>query len=307
MQIISSYKQASGAPCVLCIGNFDGVHLGHRKLIEFTKLKAQELGIESALMTFWPHPAQVFNKNKVFEFILTQKQKERSIEKLGIDLYLRQAFDTDFASLSSARFIAEVLVGSLNAQVVVVGENFKFGKGAKGDVIVLSKALQERGVSCFPQSLVREEGDIISSSRIRSLLEEGSLDKANKCLGGSYQISGKVVHGNKRGRALGFPTANIETHQNMLPPGVYATRFNLDECSYDSVTNIGNRPTFDDSSSEFLVESHLLLLKDQHFFYGKEVQIDFIKRLRDEIAFETKEALIEQIKRDVDLANQILA
>jgi riboflavin kinase / FMN adenylyltransferase len=273
----------------VAVGTFDGVHLGHREVIA---------GSDSVL-TFDPHPVSVVAPQHTPKLITTLDRKAELIASLGVRELIVIPFDADFAMRSAAEFIDEVLVGAVGARAVAVGENFRFGHKAQGDPRLL--ASDERFATVV-HPLLEIDGEIVSSSHIRGLLLAGEVAEANRLLGAPFQLSGEVTRGDARGRKLGFPTANIIPEEALACPGhgVYA-------CLADgrpAAVSIGVRPTFTTGRGE-LIEAYLLDFDGN--LYGHRLQLEFLERLRGERRFESPEALIEQMHRDVERTREIVA
>jgi riboflavin kinase/FMN adenylyltransferase len=273
----------------VAVGTFDGVHLGHREVIA---------GSDSVL-TFDPHPVSVVAPQHTPKLITTLDRKAELIASLGVRELIVIPFDADFAMRSAAEFIDGVLVGAVGARAVAVGENFRFGHKAQGDPRLL--ASDERFATVV-HPLLEIDGEIVSSSHIRGLLLAGEVAEANRLLGAPFQLSGEVTRGDARGRELGFPTANIIPEEALACPGhgVYA-------CLADgrpAAVSIGVRPTFRTGRGE-LIEAYLLDFDGD--LYGHRLQLEFLERLRGERRFESPEALIEQMHRDVERTRQIAA
>jgi riboflavin kinase/FMN adenylyltransferase len=289
----------------VAVGSFDGVHLGHREVIR---------GSDSVL-TFDPHPSAVVAPQHTPKLLTALDVKAELVEALGVKELIVIGFDADFAKRSAQEFMDDVLVGSLGATYVSVGENFRFGNRAKGDPQMLA---EDERFSTRVTPLLEVEGEIVSSSHIRGLVLAGEVEQAARFLGAPFQMRGEVVHGDERGRELGFPTANLIPDDALVCPGhgVYA-------CLADTLTgtpsgahpkghrqagglptavNIGVRPTFDTGRGE-LVEAHILDFDGD--LYGRQLRLDFLSRLRGERRFQSAEELIQQMRRDVEQAQEI--
>lgn len=271
----------------VAVGTFDGVHLGHRKVIE---------GANSVL-TFDPHPVSVVTPQHTPKLLTPLGRKAELIEALGVEELIVIPFDADFAQRSAREFIDDVLVGSLGATRVAIGENFRFGHKAQGDPRLL--AADERFATVV-HPLFEVDGEIVSSSHIRGLVLAGEVAQATDLLGAPFQLRGEVVHGDQRGRELGFPTANLVPDEALVCPGhgVYA-------CLADgapAAVSVGVRPTFQTGRGE-LIEAYVLDFDGD--LYGRELRLDFLARLRGERRFETAEALIEQMHSDVERTREI--
>ncbi len=286
---------------VATIGSFDGVHLGHQALFERVKERAREMGLTSCVVTFEPHPAKVLGKG--IKLITPYDKKRILIEKCGIDRIEVIPFTQEFSKISPEEFVEKYLVEKFRVAHVIVGFNYTFGKGGKGDVQLLEKLGDKYGfgVEIFPPFKV--DGEVVSSTRIRRLIEEGRLDEARKLLGRDFFIHGRVVEGKGLGRKLGFPTANVETLQELLPPrGVYPCYVEVDGERFKGIANIGTCPTF--CGEKLSVEVHIFDFDRD--IYGKEVAIIPKKRIREEKKFSSVHELINQIKSDVEVAKSLL-
>jgi riboflavin kinase / FMN adenylyltransferase len=282
---LGDVEQRSGGRSV-AVGTFDGVHLGHREVIQ---------GSDSVL-TFEPHPVSVVAPQHTPKLLTPLERKAELIETLGVGELIVIPFDAQFASKTADEFVGDVLVGALGAKRVAIGENFRFGHKAQGDPRLL--AADERFATVV-HPLLEVDGEIVSSSHIRGLVLAGEVAEATALLGAPFQLQGEVVHGDERGRELGFPTANLVPQEALVCPGhgVYAC------LAYDDPTrprpaavSIGVRPTFQTGRGE-LIEAYILDFDGD--LYGRELRLDFLARLRGERRFETAEALIEQMHRDV--------
>jgi riboflavin kinase / FMN adenylyltransferase len=284
---------------VYAIGNFDGLHRGHQALFGRARKIAGENNVYCGVLTFSPHPAKVLSPALAPQLLLSEKEKEDGIAALGVDILAIEAFTKEFASQSPHQFIENVLRKRLRAGAVVVGEGFRFGHHAKGTEDDLRKELP---VEVVPPI---KEGDLVcSSTKIRELVLEGRVDAASLLLGYPYFVEGPVVEGDKRGRTIGIPTANISVERELLPKlGVYASRSHVDGKTFNSVTNIGLRPTFQGQGVR--IETHLMGFVGD--LYGKTLRVDLVKRIRDEQRFADINELKAQIQSDIARANEILA
>jgi riboflavin kinase/FMN adenylyltransferase len=273
----------------VAVGTFDGVHLGHREVIR---------GMDTVL-TFDPHPLAVLHPSALPKLLQTIPLKQDIIAGLGVDELVNIPFDEDFSHKTHEQFVEEVLIGTLGAVEVSVGENFRFGKGAKGDAEYLASR-PEFETRVVP--LVEVAGETVSSTQIRALVAAGEVDKAAEMLGGPFLLEGVVVQGDQRGRDLGIPTANIVPDDRFAAPGhgVYAAWAH----GYPAAVNVGVRPTFD-TGRGLLVEAHLVGYEGD--LYGETLRIGFIERLRGEKRFDSVDALVEQMHRDVAETERICA
>jgi riboflavin kinase/FMN adenylyltransferase len=277
----------------VAVGEFDGVHVGHREVID---------GAETVL-TFEPHPRAVVAPDSAPALLTTLAIKADLVAGLGVQELVVIPFDGTFASQTAQEFIDHVLVGQLGAQRVSVGENFRFGHRAKGDAALLSDqpAFETRVVD-----MVEMDGEIVSSTHIRGLVTAGEVDVAQRFLGAPFQMRGEVAHGDKRGRTLGFPTANLVPKPGLVVPGhgIYACRARVGGEEHLAATNVGVRPTFK-TGRGLLVEAYLLDFDGD--IYGEELELDFLQRLRGEKRFDSVETLVAQMHRDVEQARRIAA
>jgi riboflavin kinase/FMN adenylyltransferase len=270
----------------VAIGTFDGVHLGHREVIA---------GSDSVL-TFDPHPVSVVAPQHTPRLLTTPQRKAELVASLGVSEMIVIPFDAEFASRPAAQFVDDVIVGALGATKVAIGENFRFGNRAQGDPRLLAS---DPRFETVVHPLFEIDGEIVSSSHIRGLVLAGDVAEAGRMLGASFQISGEVVHGDKRGRELGFPTANLIPDEALVCPGhgVYACLAN----GRPAAVSIGVRPTFETGRGE-LIEAYLLDFDGD--LYGDELTLEFLARLRGERRFEDPAALIEQMHTDVELTRR---
>jgi riboflavin kinase / FMN adenylyltransferase len=296
----------------LAIGNFDGVHLGHRRIVEAAVTKAREAGEQATVITFEPHPRAVLRPDAPREMLTTFEDKAEEFRRLGVDLLLCLTFDRAFAAQSPEEFVRAVLV-PVGARDVYVGANYRFGHDRAGDAETLTDLGARFGFAVHPQSFFARDGRRVSSSRVREALKEGDVGEARELLGRPYSLKGVVVPGVARGRDLGFPTANLRLTEELVPAnGVYAARaavWEPDEVEdpepdwYDAAVYIGTRPTFE--AGERLIEVHLLDTRRE--LYGRRIRVDFMERVRPEMAFGGPDELVAQIHRDIDRARALLA
>ncbi len=303
-------RQVAGGR-VLAIGNFDGVHLGHRKVISAAVAEARALGAQAVALTFDPHPMAVLRPDLAKEMLTCFEQKAAQFARLGVDMTVCLPFDLHFAEQTPAQFAERVLV-PLQTRTIFVGANYKFGKGRSGHVDTLVTLGQTHGFEVHPQSFFTIDGQRVSSSRIRAALRAGDVAEAGALLSRPYSISGPVVEGSARGRELGYRTANLEIPAVMVPTnGVYAARVELPPetdtdgtaAPLEAIVYIGTRPTFEDGSR--FIEVHLL--GEKRDLYGQTIQVHFVDRVRSEMTFNSADALTSQIAEDVHRAEQMLS
>jgi riboflavin kinase/FMN adenylyltransferase len=285
---------------VLALGNFDGVHRGHRKILERVRRVADERGATSVVMTFDPHPPRVVRPDKAPPLLMTQSQKLEAIEQAGVHGAAIVRFTPEMSRWEPEMFVRTVLVDWLRVAEVWVGANFLFGHDRTGNFTLLRVLGSRYGFRAEKIDPVRYKEFVVSSTRVRRLVSEGRVDEAGALLGHSYSLDGTVVRGDQRGRTIGFPTANLCTENELLPPhGVYATTARIRDVVHASVTNVGVRPTVD-QSGRTTIETHIFNFDRD--IYGAPVRLGFVQRIRDERAFETLEQLQAQIAADCDRA-----
>jgi riboflavin kinase/FMN adenylyltransferase len=288
---------------LLTIGVFDGVHLGHKYLISKLKELALKQGLASGVVTFRQHPQEVLFPQTKLPFLTNITQRVNLLKNEGVDAVIPLSFTPELARLSAREFI-KLLQKYLRMQGVVIGPDFALGRNREGDSENLSRLGQEMGfgVTVVPPLII--DGEVVSSTAIRKALARGDMEQAQKLVGRPFRLEGRVVTGSGRGLKLGFPTANlqIEPEQALPPDGVYASQAHLNKKSYASVTNIGKRPTF--NNNERLVEVYLFDYGSE--LYGRELEVDILKRLRGEKKFQNAEELRKQIARDVKQGRALL-
>ncbi len=295
--------------CVVALGNFDGVHLGHQSVILTARRIARDLGVAHAVMTFEPHPRSLFNPDQPPFRLTPFRVKARLIEALGTDFLYQQHFDRDFSAMTALEFVGDVLVGCLKASHVVVGYDYVFGKGRLGTGAFLQKCGEESGfgVTVVPPAM-SDSGETYSSTAVRDHLVAGRPDCAASLLGHYWEVEGRVEHGDARGRLLGFPTANLRLGEYQRPAmGVYAVRAGIDKGGatvwHDGVANFGRRPTFD--KTDELMEVHLLDVNED--LYGRHLRVALVEHVRPERRFSGLDELTTQITADVETGRRLLA
>jgi riboflavin kinase/FMN adenylyltransferase len=291
---IESYPDG-GSEVVATIGNYDGVHLGHRAILKRVVEDARRLGLSSLLITFDPHPAVVVAPERRPSLIQTRRQKLDRLEELGLTDLLILKFDSDVAALNGEEFFGQLLAERITFRSVHVGDNFRFGRGRTGDLEVLRGLGRNMGFEVHVVPPVRLGGLTVSSSAIRRALGAGDVEQARDMLGRPYSITGEVVRGGGRGRGLQCPTANLELDNELVPrPGVYITETVALASRCPSITNVGFRPTI--GGDALTVETHLLDYEDD--LYGERLEVRFLARLRDEMRFDNLSELADQLARD---------
>lgn len=305
MKVFHGISQAEGLRgCALCLGNFDGVHLGHRALFAEAARHAP-----AAALTFQPHPGKVLQPELAPKLITLLSRKLELFEAAGLAAAVVQPFTIEYARTSPAEF-ERSLLDTLGAAHVVIGSDFTYGEGRKGTVETLARAAAERGAQVHVVPPVTVDGVVASSTRIREYILEGRVQAAHRLLGRYFDLDGGVVPGHGRGRGIGFPTANVDTQNELRPaPGVYAVRVRLLEQGAEQgawlpgAANIGVKPTF--GGTEVTIEVHLLDFSGD--LYGKALRVQFLDRLRPEQRFASVAELSGQIKRDVEAARTVAA
>jgi len=304
--ILGSLRDASINHAWLTIGSFDGVHLGHQHLIKKLVDGAHAVGAPAVVLTFHPHPVVVL-RGKIGAIYLTLPEERADIlSGLGVDMVIMEPFTRELAQTSARDFIKR-LNNRLGLNHLLIGHDFALGRGREGNFDVLSKLGLEYGFEVEEVEVVQSQGEIISSSQIRLLLEAGDVNRAGQWLGRPYLVSGKVISGDRRGRSIGFPTANLSVTPGKILPtsGVYACRAWVDGQVWGGATNIGVRPTFDGQGSALHLEAHLLDYSGD--LYGQTISLEFIERLRGEVRFPDIQALIAQISQDVQQTRDLLS
>jgi riboflavin kinase / FMN adenylyltransferase len=291
---------------VLTIGNFDGVHLGHRALFDLVKQRAAQINGTSMVMTFEPHPLRVLKNEQGPPLITLHEQKIELIQDAGIDVVICLTFTSQFAAMEPEDFIKKLLVQHIGVKELVIGYDYTFGRKARGNREMLIRMGNDFGFNVHTVgALPGPDGQITSSTHIRELIQTGQVENAPAFLGRFYRIAGRVIQGkNRGGKLLGFPTANIRLVDELVPKtGVYAVRVGFQGRAFDGVANIGYNPTFSDVGLS--VEVHCFDFNEN--IYGEKIQVDFIARIRDEKRFSGPDDLAEQIKHDCQYARRILS
>ncbi len=276
---------------VLALGVFDGLHRGHRQILKNAVRQARKIKGTSVVLTFWPHPQK---KKSLYSL----EHRLRLIAELGIDVCIVVNFNRSFAKITAKDFIAKILVNKIGVNFVYVGKNFRFGVNAFGDYKLLTQSAKRYGFVLKVFNVVRSKGIPISSTAIRELINKRKIKDAQNLLGRRVSVLGTVIKGSKFGRVLGFPTANINPHHEIIPPaGIYAVRINLLGKNYDGICYIGARPTISARNKSLRIEVHIF--KFRRNIYGKFLEIQFIKLIRLDHKFASIEELTQQIKKDI--------
>ncbi len=301
---IEDIKDVIAGACVT-IGNFDGVHKGHQKLIQLACSRAKAQDLASVVVTFDPHPLRVLRSDRTPPFITLTEQKLELISQHGPQVCLLLEFNMDMAKLAPEDFVKKYLLDGLNMKEMIIGYDYHLGKGRAGNFETLTELGKKHGFTVDRLNPVSIGDAVVSSTRIRDLVQAGHVWAARPLLGRFYQIKGEVVHGmNRGGRLLGFPTANLKLVDELFPkPGVYAIWVEIDNEVHMGVANIGKNPTF--GNDALSVEAHILDFKGD--IYGKDIRVHFVQRIRDEKKFSGIDELKDRIAKDIELGRQILA
>ncbi len=300
MQVFESldFEEKFANP-ILTIGNYDGLHLGHRKIIERVEIKARENKGTSMLMTFHPHPLTILKPDRFIGLITPLPVKRRLIEEAGIDVMFIIPFTDEFHLISPESFVENILVQKLGIKGLIVGYDFKFGKGGKGNVEYLAAKSTQYGFFFDIQEAITLDNEKVGSNRIRRMIQEGDVKKAGLHLGRPYMIEGAVMAGDGRGRTIGFPTINLQTEFPLIPGrGVYVSSVEIGGKRLPAVTNIGFNPTFDGQS--LTIETYIMDFSQD--LYNQKVALYFLDRIRDEVKFSSVDELKDRIRKDVEIA-----
>jgi len=297
LKVFKNFKDySSQKPLALSLGMFDGVHLGHKSIIDaLTKVGTQN-NLETAILTFWPHPRFVFNPNEDLKLLNTIDEKKLLIEKYGVNNLFLKEFDDEFRNLTGEEFVRQILVDQLNVKYLIIGYDHSFGKNKSGNFALLQELSKELDFEVDQMEAINIHENNISSTKVRNALLEGNIKEANEMLGYSYSVSGKVVHGKKIGRTIGYPTANIETESIKLLPkkGAYIVEVYVKGQFYKGMLSIGTNPTV--NGDALTVEVYILDFNED--IYGENITVQFRDFLHDEIKFEGLDKLIERLDED---------
>ncbi|MHB8914457.1 MAG: bifunctional riboflavin kinase/FAD synthetase [Thiobacillus sp.] len=293
-------------PHAVTIGNFDGLHLGHQAMLTRLQQVARERKLPSCVLSFEPHPREFFSPDKAPARLSSLREKADALDLLGIDHLHVFRFERKFAALSASDFVTRVLINTLQARYVLVGDDFRFGAQRAGDIALLAQSGTADGFDAEALTTVQVEGERISSTAVRTTLAAGDLAHATRLLGRPYSICGRVMHGDKLGRKLGYPTANVELKHNRPPlSGIFAVQVSgLGTESLPGVASLGVRPTIKGAGAAPVLEVHIFDFNDE--IYGHRVRVDFLHKLRDEAKYPDLPSLVAQISRDVDNAKHFM-
>ena len=307
MQLIRGLHNltSSHTGCAATIGNFDGVHLGHQAVLGQLAERAAELGVPTTVILFEPQPQEFFMPSEAPPRLTRLREKLVALRRFSVDRVLCLRFDARLAALSADEFVQRILVDGLGVRYLVVGDDFRFGKGRTGDFGFLQRRGEQDGFQVAHMHSFMLDGERVSSTRIRAALRAGRLEQAEQMLGRGYRMLGRVAHGDKRGRTIGFPTANLFLHRHNTPvQGVFAVEmYGLDNEPVYGVANVGTRPTVDGTRS--LLEVHLFDFSGD--IYGRQVAVEFVHKIRAEKRFASFDELKQQIERDVQTARTCFA
>lgn len=305
MKVLHHVEQPRDCPVVIAAGCFDGVHLGHQAVIGQAVNQAKALGGEAWVLTFDPHPARFLNPNTAPPLLSSQEMMFRHFEELGVAGVFMIPFTREFAGMPPEDFANDLATSIPKLAGFVVGSDWRFGRRAAGNVDLLTELWQPRGIAVTGVAAVTYEGERISSTRIRHAILSGELKTAAGLLNRPFGVFGTVVHGREVGRELGFPTANIDVQNEVEPPpGIYAAVALFDGASHPAAAYVGSRKTFHNIGDENVLEVHLLDFEGR--IYDKAVEVQFLEKVREDIAFESVEALTIQIALDIDKIRSIL-
>ncbi len=308
MRVFKSIENFEIKNPVVTIGMFDGVHKGHKEIIDTLKKSAKQLNGETVLLSFWPHPRMIFEGNKSVRLLSTMDEKVALLENAGIDNFVIIPFSREFANISYKHFVKEILVKQIKTNSVIIGYNHHFGKNREGNFEKLIYLGKKYGFNVEKLEEQMVENERVSSSVVRDALNQGKIETANKYLGYKYSFTGFVVKGNQNGIKLGYPTANIymrEPYKLIPGTGVYAVYATIDNKTYPGMMNIGFRPTIIEDNKQKSIEVHLFDFNDN--LYGKEITVKLEQKTRDEQKFDSINQLKSQLKIDENMIRQIFS
>jgi riboflavin kinase / FMN adenylyltransferase len=289
---------------ILAIGFFDGVHLGHQKIIRFCIKRAKEMNAKSIILTFDNPPINILTNKLYKKLIMPFDKKVEIICNMGIDCIVSAKFDSAFAKISPLDFCENILVKKLNVKEVIVGEDFRFGENASGDGVFLKEYFEPLGVKIHMIPILKKNGDVISSTLIRKFFKDGDIERIYFFMGRYPEVEGNVISGKQKGREIGFPTANLDMDKSLIYPrdGVYLGEIQIEDTKEwkPSLINIGHKPTFFHDKKN--IEVYILDFKGN--IYAQKVKVRFLKRIRDEKFFDSESSLKKEIKKDLDKANE---
>lgn len=305
MQIHTSLSTFSAKNPIVTIGMFDGVHVGHQKIIQQVCAAAEEIQGESVLLSFWPHPQVVFGKTENFKILSTLEEKYRLLELYGLDHCIILPFNLEFSKISAEEYIQTILHKGIHVKKIVIGYDHRYGHKGSGDFTLLKSFEESLGFTVEEISAFTLEEVAVSSTKIRHALQEGNVEKAQTYLGYTYSLEGSVVHGNKIGRTLGFPTANIipkDSYKIIPEKGVYVAKIEHNKNIYAAVVSVGLNPTIEKNNTELKIEAHILDFSAD--IYDQNLRVFFMSKLREEQTYASLDELKQAISNDVFLARQ---
>lgn len=297
MKIINDIYQEHLENCVVILGNFDGIHKGHLTLLDKAKEVALKHNYKTAFFTFHPHPTHVLPVKEV-ELISSDDEKQHIAEQEGMDYYIQFPFTFETMSMEAELFIKDILIKHMDVKAIVVGKDYSFGKGRKGNIEMLKSHEEDYGYKLHALDKLTINDQVVSSTWIRQVIDEADMEKATELMGREYFITGTVVKGAQLGRTIGFPTANIKPieHKKLPKHGVYITKADVKGQTYYGLTNVGTKPTIDVNLTEVLVETYIYDFDED--IYDEQINVKFCKYIRSEDIFETLDELIVQMKDD---------
>jgi riboflavin kinase/FMN adenylyltransferase len=306
MQHYDSFKDVNIKSAWVTIGSFDGVHLGHKTLVRLLVSKAHQDGSPAVVVTFFPHPSALLRGNLGPFYLTSPEERAELLGQLGVDGVITLAFTRELADLSADQFMDKLRI-SLGLKCFLAGSNFALGSNRAGNLTVLREIGQQKGYSIYEIPPINIDGEMVSSSKIRQLLNLGEVEQASLLLDRRYNLSGIVVPGDHRGRLLGYPTANLQIWAERLLPanGIYATRVIFQKRVLMGATNIGIRPTFESEAGIPRVETYILDFNGD--LYGKKIELEFVKYLRPEVHYSSVEELLNQIEKDTAQTREVLS
>ena len=309
MEIHKDPEKLTILNAVVTVGVFDGVHCGHDAIIRRLLAVAREKKGKSVVVTFWPHPRLFLTPEGAgLKYLSTLREKRELFDKKGVDHFIIVPFTRELSNYSSEKFIKEIIVGKVKAKYLIVGFNHHFGKNREGSFEILKSLAGKYKIEVEQVDARVVDHQSVSSTRIREALNSGDILLANRLLGYHYSLNGTIIGGKKIGRSLGFPTANVlpkERYKLIPKDGVYAVNVNLGDTTLNGMLNIGLRPTLSNGENGKSIEVHIFDFK--HQIYGKDVKVRFVGRIRDEVKFSSVEHLVEQLKKDKTIAQDILS
>lgn len=304
MEIIENTAEFSLHNTAVCLGKFDGIHIGHQLLLNRI-VEEKNKGKTSVVFTFALHPANLFSDKKL-DLIDTQEEKRKKLQEAGIDVLISYPFTKETASMEPEEFVKEVLVKQLDAKVIVIGKDFQFGRKRKGNVELLKKMAEKYSYEVIDYDKITLEGEVISSTRIRKCIQKGDLELTERLLGRPYIVTGEVIHGKQLGRTIGIPTINQEViPEKILPPdGVYVSTIQIERKTYGAITNIGCKPTVGEEFQKG-VETNIFDFSGD--LYGSNITVRLHTFVRGEQKFESVDALVNQMRKDIAYAKEYLS